>query len=89
MATLMLIFFALLISFRNVKDLIILTSGTMLLSMISNYFWFLLLLAPIRALYMLWGSVIKPWLAQKNEAEEPEINEKKQRKLERRMRRQR
>lgn len=38
---------------------------------------------------MLWGSVIKPWLAQKNEAEEPEINEKKQRKLERRMRRQR
>lgn len=74
---------------RNVKDLIILTSGTMLLSMISNYFWFLLLLAPLRALYMLWGSVIKPWLAQKNEAQEPEVNEKKQRKLERRMRRQR
>ncbi|XP_061389079.1 transmembrane protein 208 [Musca vetustissima] len=74
---------------ENVKDLIILTSGTMLLSMVSNYFWFLLLLAPLRALYMLWGSVIKPWLAQKNEAQEPEINEKKQRKLERRMRRQR
>ncbi|XP_005177083.1 transmembrane protein 208 [Musca domestica] len=74
---------------ENVKDLIILTSGTMLLSMISNYFWFLLLLAPLRALYMLWGSVIKPWLAQKNEAQEPEVNEKKQRKLERRMRRQR
>ncbi|XP_013098100.1 transmembrane protein 208 [Stomoxys calcitrans] len=74
---------------ENVKDLIILTSGTMLLSILSNYFWFLLLLAPCRAVYMLWGSVIKPWLAQKNETEEPEINEKKQRKMERRMRRQR
>lgn len=74
---------------RNVKDLIILTSGTMLLALISNYFWYLLLLAPLRALWMLWGSVIKPWLDQKNSQEEPEINEKKQRKMERKMRRMR
>ncbi|KNC30820.1 hypothetical protein FF38_01557 [Lucilia cuprina] len=74
---------------ENVKDLIILTSGTMLLVLISNYFWYLLLLAPLRALWMLWGSVIKPWLDQKNEQEEPEINEKKQRKMERKMRRMR
>ncbi|XP_065368456.1 transmembrane protein 208 [Calliphora vicina] len=74
---------------ENVKDLIILTSGTMLLVLISNYFWFLLLLAPIRALWMLWGSIIKPWLDQKNSQEEPEVNEKKQRKMERKMRRMR
>ncbi|XP_075165281.1 transmembrane protein 208 [Haematobia irritans] len=74
---------------ENAKDLIILTSGTMLLSILSNYFWFLILLAPCWAVYKLWGSVIQPWLAQKNETDEPEINEKKQRKMERRMRRQR
>ena len=38
---------------------------------------------------MLWGSVIKPWLDQRNTQEEPEVNEKKQRKLERKMRRMR
>lgn len=61
----------------------------MLLVLISNYFWYLLLLAPIRALWMLWGSVIKPWLDQRNSQEEPEVNEKKQRKMERKMRRMR
>lgn len=61
----------------------------MLLVLISNYFWYLLLLAPFRALWMLWGSVIKPWLDQRNTQEEPEVNEKKQRKLERKMRRMR
>lgn len=61
----------------------------MLLVLISNYFWFLLLLAPIRALWMIWGSVIKPWLEQRNSQEEPEVNDKKQRKMERKMRRMR
>ncbi|XP_036331713.1 transmembrane protein 208 [Rhagoletis pomonella] len=75
---------------ENVKDLIILTSGTLLLSLLSNYFWFLLLLAPLRAVWMLWGSVIQPWLSQRNAAnQEPELDEKKQRKLERKMRRMR
>ncbi|XP_011190903.1 transmembrane protein 208 [Zeugodacus cucurbitae] len=75
---------------ENVKDLIILTSGTLLLSLLSNYFWYLFLLAPFRALWMLWGSVIQPWLSQRNAAEqEPELDEKKQRKLERKMRRMR
>ncbi|XP_067630095.1 transmembrane protein 208 isoform X4 [Eurosta solidaginis] len=75
---------------ENVKDLIILTSGTLILSLLSNYFWFLLLLAPLRAIWMLWGSIIKPWLAQRNSGEhEPEIDEKKQRKMERKMRRMR
>lgn len=71
--------------FRNVKDLIILTSGTQVLSLISNWFWFLLLLAPARAVWMLWGSVIQPWLNQRNE--QPEVDEKKQKKLERKAKR--
>uniref|UniRef100_A0A0K8U2Q1 Transmembrane protein 208 n=2 Tax=Bactrocera latifrons TaxID=174628 RepID=A0A0K8U2Q1_BACLA len=63
---------------ENVKDLIILTSGTILLSLLSNYFWYLLLLAPLRGLWMLWGSVIQPWLSQRNAADqEPELDEKK------------
>lgn len=72
-------------SYRNVKDLIILTAGTQVLSLISNWFWFLLLLAPARAIWMLWGSVIQPWLNQRNE--QPEIDEKKQKKLDRKMKR--
>lgn len=74
---------------ENVKDLIILTSGTLLMALISNYFWLVLLLAPIRAGWMLWGSFIKPWLAQRNAQEEPELDEKKQKKMERKMRRMR
>ncbi|XP_001987683.2 transmembrane protein 208 isoform X2 [Drosophila grimshawi] len=74
---------------EHVKDLIILTSGTLLLSLISNYFWMVLLLAPIRAAWMLWGAVIQPWLSSRNAAEEPEVDEKKQRKLDRKMRRMR
>lgn len=70
---------------EHVKDLIILTSITQILSLISNWFWFLLLLTPIRAIWLLWGSVIKPWLSQKNE--QPEVDEKKQAKMERRARR--
>lgn len=34
---------------------------------------------------MLWGSLIQPWLNQRNE--EPEVDEKKQKKLERKMKR--
>uniref|UniRef100_A0A1A9W2E4 Transmembrane protein 208 n=1 Tax=Glossina brevipalpis TaxID=37001 RepID=A0A1A9W2E4_9MUSC len=72
---------------EDVKDLIILTSGTLLLALISNYFWLLLLLAPVQALWKLWGNFIKPWLSQRNASEESEIDEKKQRKMERKMRR--
>jgi len=69
---------------ENVKDLIILTTGTQLLSLTSNWFWLLFLLAPARAIWMLWRSVIQPWLSSKN-AEQPEADEKKQKKLERKM----
>lgn len=71
--------------FRNVKDLIILTSATQMLALISNWFWWMLLLAPVRGGWMVWGAVIKPWLSQKNE--QPEVDEKKQKKMERKMKR--
>merc|ERR1719499_2032501 len=47
---------------EHVKDLVILTSGTQVLSLLSNYVWLLLLLAPGRAFMMAWRSVISPWL---------------------------
>lgn len=71
---------------RHVKDLIILTVGTELLSLYSDWLWLLLLLAPGRVIFMLWGSVIKPWLDQKNE-QQPEVDDKKQRKLDKKMKR--
>lgn len=74
----------LLVPFRNVKDLIILTTGTQFLSLTSNWFWLLFLLAPARAIWMLWRSVIQPWLSSKND-EQPEGDDKKQKKLERKM----
>ncbi|XP_050431896.1 transmembrane protein 208 [Adelges cooleyi] len=73
---------------EHTKDLIILTSGCQLLSMISNYFWFLWLLAPGRAFWILWKNFLGPYLAQKSADEPPEISEKKQKKLERRQKRQ-
>ncbi|XP_055690987.1 transmembrane protein 208 [Lutzomyia longipalpis] len=72
---------------EHVKDLVILTSGTQIFSLLSNYFWLLFLLIPIRAVWLLWGSVIKPWMEQKNQ--QPEVDEKKQKKMERKMRRMR
>ncbi|XP_032677230.1 transmembrane protein 208 isoform X1 [Odontomachus brunneus] len=69
---------------ENVKDLIILTSGVQVLSLVSNYFWLLWLLAPLRGGWMLWKQVLSPWFfAEPQEA--PEMSEKKQRKLEKKM----
>lgn len=95
------------------KDLILLTAIVQSLSLISNYFWFFLLLvskallfvrqvgpitvrkllydkhgiilqAPGRAGYMLWVNILSPWIF----AEAPEVDDKKQKKMERRMKRQ-
>lgn len=71
---------------EHAKDIIILSAATQLASLLSNYFWVLLALAPARAFWMLWKSVISPWLFAP--APEPdEADDKKQRKLERKMRR--
>lgn len=69
---------------EHVKDLIILTSGVQVLSLVSNYFWLLWLLAPLRGGWMLWKQILSPWFfAQPQEM--PEMSEKKQRKLEKKM----
>ncbi|KAG8231605.1 hypothetical protein J437_LFUL010283 [Ladona fulva] len=70
---------------EHVKDLIILTSGCQLMSLISKYFWLLWLLAPIRGFWILWVSILSPWFFQPGPA--PEVDEKKQKKMERRMKR--
>ncbi|XP_003396691.1 transmembrane protein 208 [Bombus terrestris] len=69
---------------EHVKDLIILTSGVQVLSLISNYFWLLWLLVPFRGGWMIWKEILAPWLFAST-PEQPEINEKKQRKLEKKM----
>lgn len=71
---------------EHVKDLIILTTAAQLTSLISNYLWCLLLFAPARAFWMLWKNVISPWLFAPA-PEETELDEKKQKKLDRKMRR--
>lgn len=68
---------------EHMKDLILLTAATQALALLSNYFWLLLLLAPGRALYMLWVTVLGPWFF----ASPPEEDEKKTKKMERKMRR--
>lgn len=71
---------------EHVKDAIILTSVAQILSLLSNYFWAILLFAPARLVWMAWTSIISPWLFAPA-PEEEEIDEKKQRKLDRKMRR--
>ncbi|KAL0279714.1 UNVERIFIED_CONTAM: hypothetical protein PYX00_001211 [Menopon gallinae] len=72
---------------EHVKDVIILTSGCQVLSLYSNYFWLLWLSVPARAGWILWKDVLAPYFFQKPTSN-PEMDEKKQKKLERRMRRQ-
>ncbi|CAK9798155.1 Transmembrane protein 208 [Anthophora quadrimaculata] len=69
---------------EHVKDLIILTSGVQILSLISNYFWLLWLLVPLRGGWMVWKQLLAPWFFAPA-PEQPEISEKKQRKLEKKM----
>ncbi|KAK3923539.1 Transmembrane protein 208 [Frankliniella fusca] len=69
---------------EHVKDLIILTSISQMLSLFSNYFWWLWALAPARGFWMLWKNVLGPWFFQPA-PEDPQMDPKKQRKIERKM----
>ncbi|EGK97078.1 AGAP003614-PB [Anopheles gambiae str. PEST] len=71
---------------EHVKDIVILTAGTQLVSMLSEFFWLLMLLLPIRAGWLLWQTVGKQFF-QGDPAEEAPVNEKKQKKLMRKMNR--
>ncbi|XP_054715845.1 transmembrane protein 208-like [Uloborus diversus] len=68
---------------EHLKDLIILTAGVQVLSLFSNYILAFWLLAPGRAFYLLWVNILAPWIF----APAPEVDEKKQKKLERKARR--
>ncbi|KAK3581191.1 hypothetical protein CHS0354_024725 [Potamilus streckersoni] len=68
---------------EHAKDVILVTCIVQSISLISNYFWLLWLLVPGRAFYLLWVNILAPWIF----AEAPEVDEKKQKKMERKMRR--
>ena len=72
--------------FYLLQDLIILTAGSQALSVLSTWFWLLLLLAPLRGFLMLWTNVIAPWIFQPA-PEEDEMSDKKRMKLDRKMKR--
>ncbi|XP_006641516.2 transmembrane protein 208 [Lepisosteus oculatus] len=69
---------------EHLKDVILLTAIVQVLSTISMYFWYLWLLAPGRALYLLWVNFLGPWFSAESPAANEEVNEKKQRRQERR-----
>ncbi|XP_008308731.1 transmembrane protein 208 [Cynoglossus semilaevis] len=69
---------------EHLKDVILLTAIVQVLSTISSYFWYLWLLAPARALHLLWVNFLGPWFMAENPTAPEEVNEKKQRRQERR-----
>ncbi|XP_013856980.1 transmembrane protein 208 [Austrofundulus limnaeus] len=69
---------------EHLKDVILLTAIVQVLSTISAYFWYLWLLAPVRALHLLWVNFLGPWFMAENPSAPEEVNEKKQRRQERR-----
>jgi len=74
---------------EHIKDAIILTSIVEILASFSRYFWFLMLVIPCRLFFMLWKNVLGPWFFQSAPtAEQDADNDKKQRKMERRLKRQ-
>ncbi|XP_042293414.1 transmembrane protein 208 isoform X1 [Sceloporus undulatus] len=69
---------------EHLKDVILLTAIVQVLSCFSLYVWYFWLLAPGRALYLLWVNILGPWLTADSSAPNQEPNEKKQRRQERR-----
>uniref|UniRef100_A0A915J6P7 Transmembrane protein 208 n=1 Tax=Romanomermis culicivorax TaxID=13658 RepID=A0A915J6P7_ROMCU len=68
------------------KDTIILTTGLQILSIISAYFWIILLAAPIFAAYKLWTGILAPWFFARSEDEEnDDQKDKKSKKREKRI----
>ncbi|XP_054626947.1 transmembrane protein 208 isoform X1 [Dunckerocampus dactyliophorus] len=69
---------------EHLKDVILLTAIVQVLSSISSYFWYLWLLAPARAFHLLWVNILGPWFSAETASAPEEVNEKKQRRQERR-----
>lgn len=70
---------------EHAKDLLLVTAIIQTLSLVSNYFWLLWLVVPGRGVYMLWVNILSPWFFA---APPPELDEKQQKKMERKMKRQ-
>ncbi|OWR46338.1 transmembrane protein 208 [Danaus plexippus] len=71
---------------EHIKDVVILTSITHILAAFSEYFWLLLLLLPIRVFWLVWVNFLGPWFFQEA-PQETEQDEKKRKKMERKMKR--
>lgn len=69
---------------EHLKDVILLTAIVQVLSTISSYFWYLWLLAPARALHLLWVNFLGPWFSAESPSAPEDVSEKKQRRQERR-----
>ncbi|KAJ7311962.1 hypothetical protein JRQ81_006285 [Phrynocephalus forsythii] len=69
---------------EHLKDVILLTAIVQVLSCFSLYVWYFWLLAPGRALYLLWVNILGPWLTADSSVLNQEPNEKKQRRQVRR-----
>ncbi|XP_072278494.1 transmembrane protein 208 [Pyxicephalus adspersus] len=70
---------------EHLKDVVLLTAIVQVLSCFSLYVWYFWLLAPGRALYLLWVNVLGPWFTADSSSTAPqEQNEKRQRRQERR-----
>ncbi|XP_053539350.1 transmembrane protein 208 isoform X2 [Ictalurus punctatus] len=69
---------------EHLKDVILLTAIVQVLSTLSFYFWYLWLLAPARAVQLLWTNFLGPWFSAESSAPAEEVNEKKQKRQERR-----
>ncbi|XP_069757116.1 transmembrane protein 208 isoform X2 [Narcine bancroftii] len=68
---------------EHLKDIILLTAILQVLGCASTYFWYLWLLAPGRALYLLWVNILGPWFTAESPTN-PDVSEKKQKRQERR-----
>ncbi|XP_026500785.1 transmembrane protein 208 [Vanessa tameamea] len=71
---------------EHIKDIVILTAITHLLTLFSDYFWLLLLLLPARIFWLVWVNFLGPWFFEKA-PEDTEQDEKKRKKMERKMKR--
>ncbi|XP_049573699.1 transmembrane protein 208 [Syngnathus scovelli] len=69
---------------EHLKDVILLTVFVQVLSCISSYFWYLWLLAPARAAHLLWVNILGPWFTATSQSAPEEVNEKRQRRQDRR-----
>ncbi|XP_014679989.1 PREDICTED: transmembrane protein 208-like, partial [Priapulus caudatus] len=70
---------------EHLKDIVLLTAIMQMLTLLSNYFWLIWLLVPFRGFHLLWVNVLGPWFFAP--APEEEISDKKQKKLDRKMKR--